>query len=57
MAVLRVEWLLDWVSTNCNKKGRTDEKVITSVTVQCLVSTQAATLYEANCLISSCREL
>lgn len=41
--MLRVEWLLDGASTNCSKKGRKDETVITSVTVQCLVSTQAAT--------------
>jgi len=57
MAVLRVERLLDGGSTNCSKKGRKDEKVITSVTVRCLVSTQAAMLYEANCVISSCRLL
>ena len=55
--MLRVERLLDGGSTNCSKKGRKDEKVITSVTVRCLVSTQAAMLYEANCVISSCRLL
>lgn len=51
--MLRVERLLDGVSSNCSKKGKKDEKVITSVTMQCLVSAQTPTLYEANCVISS----
>ena len=42
--MLRVERLLDGVSSNCSKKGKKDEKVITSVTMQCLVSVQTPTL-------------